>query len=369
MTELRGDFPRANRRKNTGVILTLFLLSVLCITLMKVMPITGDDALRKGMVDASRIMAEAMDALKECRESESIPLNNKDDLNETGLIGVEHSMMTTSLGLLEAKRTSTNPNMAGLIVSLLNDCGVKEGDAIAVGASGSFPALIVATLSAAKAMAVKPLVISSLGASQWGANHPDFHWLRMWNCFEAKNVFSDPPLALSVGGERDVGADMTDEDRTYVLEEIRKSGYPLLSEPDLRQNVRSRMDLYRQRAGGKRIKAFVNVGGSWANMGTDSAVLRVKPGLNRITELPPPEARGMIFAMAAENIPVIHLLYMRGLAAKHGLPWDPAPLPQPGEGSLYHSLKEKQPSFVLIGALYLILAALVIIFWKRPLFC
>ena len=115
----------------------------------------------------------------------------------------------------------------------------------------------------------------------------------MWDCLKEKNIFSVSPLTLSVGGERDVGQDMEDKGRAYVLEEIGKSGFPLLSEPVLTQNVRSRMDLYRQGAGGKSIKAFVNVGGSWANMGTDSSVLRVKPGLNRIEELPPLEKRGL----------------------------------------------------------------------------
>jgi poly-gamma-glutamate system protein len=321
------------------------------------------------MTEASRIMVEAMDALKECRENKKILLNEKDDLNETGLIGVERSMITTSVGRLKAKRTSTNPNMAGLLVLLLSDCGVREGDCIAVGASGSFPALIVATLSAAKAMEIKPLVINSLGSSQWGGNHPDFHWLKMWSCLVENNIFSVPPLALTLGGERDVGQDMAQEGRNYLLEEIRESGYPLLSQLDLVQNVLSRMDLYRKGAGGKAIKAFINVGGSWANMGTDSSVLRVKPGLNRITEFPALETRGMIFAMAAENIPVIHLLHMRGLAQKYGLPWDPIPLPQPGQGKLYQSVTEENPGFILIGAFYLALAALVIIFWKRPLFC
>ncbi len=363
-----SDYPREGTQKNRRVVLILFLLSILFITLVKIIPDSSADSLSNKMVEASRIMAEATAVLKKCRESKGIPFNNKDDLNNTGLIGVEHSMITTSIGSLEAKRTSTNPNFAGLLVLFLNECGVNEGDVIAVGASGSFPALIVATLSAAKAMAVKPLVISSLGASQWGANQPDFHWLEMWSCFEAQNAFSVPPLAVSIGGERDVGEGMDDGGRALVLEEIRKSGLLFLSEPDLIRNVRSRMELYRQGAGEKDIKAFVNVGGSWANMGIDSSVLRVKPGVNRISDLSSLETRGMIFDMSSENIPVIHLLYVRGLAQKYGLPWDPSPLPQPGEGKLYGLTKEKQTSVVLMGALYLILTMLVIIFWKRPLF-
>jgi len=369
MINLRRDYPKQGDKKNSRIVLILFFLSIVSITLVKSIPDTSSDSLRREMIKASCIMAEATGVLKNCRGSKGISANSQNDLNETGLIGVEHSVITTSVGRLEAKRTSTNPNFAGLIVLFLKECGVKEGDAIAVGASGSFPALIVATLSAAKAMKAKPLVISSLGASQWGANQPDFHWLEMWRCLNTHSIFSVPPLAISIGGERDVGEDMDKQGRALVLEEIRKSGFPLLSEPNLVRNVQSRMEIYRQGANGKEIKAFINIGGSWANMGTDSSVLRVKPGLNRIVELPALETRGMIFAMAAEQIPVIHLLYVRGLAQKYGLPWDPVPLPQPGEGILYKPAREKQTSFVLIGAVYLILALLIIVFWKRPLIC
>ena len=35
--------------------------------------------------------------------------------------------------------------------------------------------------------------------------------------------------------------------------------------------------------------------------------------------------------MAARGVPVIHLLYVKGLADRYGLPWDPVPLPGPGE--------------------------------------
>ena len=132
-------------------------------------------------------MAEAESVLKECRKTSGLAADLESDINDTGLIGMENSIITTSIGHLRAKRTSTNPNLAGLVVYFLNDCGVKRGDVIAVGASSSFPALVVATLAAAKALGLKPLVISSLGASQWGANDPDFHWLKMWGCLQ-KNV-------------------------------------------------------------------------------------------------------------------------------------------------------------------------------------
>ncbi|MBN1224451.1 MAG: poly-gamma-glutamate system protein [Candidatus Aminicenantes bacterium] len=367
MFKRREDYPREGAGGNTGIVLLLFFLSVVFYTLAQMIPDRKNDTLEKDMIEASRIMAQASDVLKECRKSEGFRPDLESDVNGTGLLGLEHSVITTSIGHLEAKRTSTNPNFAGLVVSLLDACGVKAGDTIAVGASSSFPALIVAALSAAKALDVHPLVISSLGASQWGANNPDFHWLKMWACLSGHGVFSVNPIAVSLGGDRDSGEDMEESGRALLQEDIRKSGIPFLSEPDLASNVRLRMDLYRKNASGKKIMAFINIGGSWANIGTDSSILHLKPGLNRTGVFPSLKRRGVISAMASENIPVIHLLYIRGLARDHGLPWDPVPLPRPGEDPLYDSYKEKKVPFVLLAGLYLVLVLLVIIFWRRPL--
>jgi hypothetical protein len=38
----------------------------------------------------------------------------------------------------------------------------------------------------------------------------------------------------------------------------------------------------------------------------------------------------MIHAMLQKEIPVIHLLYIKGLAQRYGIPWDPASLPVSG---------------------------------------
>ena len=115
------------------------------------------------------------------------------------------------------------------------------------------------------------------------------------------------------------------------------------------------MQLYFRKASGDQIKAFVNIGGSWSNLGIDSAVLHLKPGLGKIGPLPPEEKRGVLYAMAALDIPVVHLLFVKGLVQKYGLAWDPVPLPHPGEGNLYRKIEENQKSFLFISVAYLIL--------------
>ena len=339
----------------------LCLLSLLFFLMAKIVPSHETRALKEEMIAASEIMSKAMEILRDCRETKNLGIDSSSDVNRTGIIGIRSSPITTTLGSLEAKRTSANPNFAGLLVFLLRQAGVDSKDTIAVGASGSFPGLILAVLSAAKAMDLEPLFLASIGASQWGANHTDFHWLHIQACLLQKEIFSFEPLAISMGGDLDLGRDMQEEGCALLARDMAEAGFPIISEGDLSKNVESKMQFYLQKASNKKIKAFVNIGGSWSNLGIDSEILHLEAGLGNISRLPPKEKRGVLYAMAALGIPVIHLLYIRGLVQRYGLPWDPTPLPRPGQGGLYIRMDENQKSFLWISAVYLVLMGVFLV--------
>jgi poly-gamma-glutamate system protein len=355
--------PKEGEVRDQKDILILLLASLLFFAAVKVIPFPGMKGMKLEMLEASRIMVGAMNALKECQNEEGIPSDTENDPNQTGLIGLKDSPLTTSLGHLEAKRTTTNPNTAALAVYLLTEAGVKTGDTIAVGASSSFPALIVAVLSAAEAMGLRPLVMSSLGASQWGANRLDFSWLYMQECLEKAGIFSHEPVAVSLGGDRDRGEEMQKEVRSLLRLDIERRGIVFLDEPDLTENVNLRMTLYEDKSRGEPIKAFINIGGSWSNIGTDASVLNLRPGLVQGKRLPIPEDGGVIHRMAAKRIPVIHLLNIRGLTNRYDLPWDPVPLPPPGKGRIYHQTREKNPLFLILCGVYLLFVVFFLI-WR-----
>lgn len=361
----KRSFPKQGAETNRNTILALFVISLLFFLLVRFIPYRKGEALHENMIHASEIMDEALAVLKECRNERGLHLDSESDPNQTGLIGVESSPLTTTIGNLEAKRTTTNPNFAALVVFLLKEAGVERGDTVAVGASSSFPALIVAALSAAQAMDLHPLMINSLGASQWGANIPDFHSLDMLDCLLKSGIFCFQPIALTLGGERDKGEDMDPQGRSFLREEINKSGFPIIDESDLRENVEVRMRIYEKSAGSNKIKAFINIGGSWANMGTDAEVLKLEPGLVKIRLLPPLEKRGIIFEMASRHIPVIHLLFIRGLVERYGLSWDPVPLPRPGKERLFQHVREKQPLFLILSVIYLLLVVFIVVFRNK----
>lgn len=339
-------------------------LGLLFFALFKLVP-PGSPPDKAAMLRAAEIMASAEGAVRECRNARGMAPDPASDINLTGLIGIETSPVTTTLGNLEAKRTTTNPNVAGLVVRLLVDAGVKAGDVVAVGASSSFPALIVAVLSAARAIDVEPLLICSLGASQWGANDPRFDGLDILNCLERGPGPKGTVLALAVGGDEDRGGDLPALGRNLLEDRIRRAGLPAVEEPVLERNVERRVRIYLDGAAGRRIGAFVNVGGSWANIGTDASVLHVAPGLARVAEIPAAGSRGVLQEMASRGVPVIHLLNIKGLAAAHGLPWDPSPLPQPGEGDLYARPERLTVALAAFGGIYACLAVLILVPRRR----
>jgi poly-gamma-glutamate system protein len=344
-----GDQRNGRQAQTVYALAGLSLVFLLLAQLFARRPPVVAEEMRRAAV----LMKDATEAVRRCREARGIPIDPAADINRTGFIGLEASPITTSLGNLEAKRTSANPNFAGLLVLLLHQAGVRKGDTVAVGASSSFPALITAALSAARSLELRPLFICSLGASQWGANHPEFTWLDIGDCLNDSGVLPFAPIALSLGGEGDTGLDMSPAGRVLLARRAAPRKLPFLTESSLERNVAERMRLYREAAAGKgSIAAFINIGGGYANMGTDSEILKVGPGLASFGAIPPAERRGVIFEMGARRIPVIHLLYIKGLCERFRLPWDPQPLPPPGEGEIFQAAFFSRPHLAIIAGMY-----------------
>jgi len=310
---------------------------------------------------AAKIMKKSIFFVSDYCKKKNIKIDEKIDPNHTGLIGPEYTPLVTTLGNLEAKRTTTNPVFAGLLVHLLQKAGVVPGDTIAVGCSGSFPALMIAILSAARAMSIHPVVIISLGASSYGATNVDFNLLHIYKLLLDKNVFDVPPAAVSLGGEADIGKNFDPLVKEKLIKQIQKSGVNFLYEPDLRRNVIKRMKIYTNNFSGNRISAFVNAGGSQANLGTSNLVLKLKPGLNRKISIPPEKDRGVIFEMAIRKIPIIHLLFIKGLVTKYGIPWDPVQISGNFNKITYSFCFKTNNLFFWIAGIYFFLLILIFI--------
>jgi poly-gamma-glutamate system protein len=290
-------------------------------------------------VDAARLMERSLASVRALRSEKGIPIDRAADPNATGIIGDEFSPLTTSVGDVEAKRTAANPAFAAVMVGYFRRAGLRAGDVVAVGASGSFPAFALATLSAAHALDLRPIVIGSVGASMYGANLPGFTLIDMLERLRSEGLLPYRLAAVSPGGRMDTGGGVLfDESGDTLLAETRRSGIPMVRGTTLAERIQDRLRIFREGSGGRPIRCFVNIGGSAANYGTTDASLALPPGLiPHLPVLPSSPTRGVVFEFAARGVPVVHLLFVKGLARDNGLPFDPVPLPPIGEGVVYKS--------------------------------
>lgn len=345
-------FPESHDKKLKWLIILAGFISMFAFLSVKMFtsefPLLDSDK----KVIAAKIMRNATATISAFRDSAGIPIDLTIDPNRTGIIGSEISPIATTLGSLEAKRTTTNPNFAALIVQLLEEAGAVSGDTIAIGCSASFPGLMIAMLAAAQAMHVHPKFIISLGTSSFGATNPDFNLFHIFEVLHQKNISKVPPAAISLGGDLDIGRDFEPEIKERLIQQIKSSGIPFIYEPVLEKNVVQRMKFYEGNSLKSRIAAFVNVGGSYTNLGTSELVLKVKPGVTKPNAIPPRADRGVLFEMAARDVPIIHLLYIKGLALQYGLPWDPIPLPEPMESESSRMKSNNDFRFWIIAGIY-----------------
>lgn len=288
-------------------------------------------------IEAAALMQQCLDVLKEYVTQNNIAIE-KEDLNQTGLIGPEISELTTTLGSEEAKRSTLNPNCAAMMVKYFMQAKLKEGDVVAVGSSGSFPGLAIATLCAAQAMKLKVRLIASYGASTYGATRVEFNIATILKILKISGLVEFEFLAVSPGGDNDYGVGAYDgllyeNTRDVVVALGQDEGVEVIDYNDLAKSVQRRLELY-----GDDVDLFVNIGGASPNLGKGSYSLSVSEGLvTYCSQIPDTEDRGLVFEYLDRGIPVVNLLYVKGLMSDNDLPFDPVPLPAVGDGGVYYT--------------------------------
>lgn len=314
---IRPDIEKSNKVLIiTGFICAIFLSGFVLVENLIPKSIDTKEELAKAY------MGEMLDAVSDHCAENKILINQMTDPLETGLIGLEWTDMTTTIGHLDAKRTTLNPDFASLMVSLLREAGVESGDHVALGCSGSFPGLLLATLAAVKALELNCKTIISLGSSSYGANRPELTILDIYQILLDNELITNSPTAVSLGGEGDMGEEWDKIVLDVLVQKIKLSGIPFIRQKDLIKNVKRRAELFGFNTDTVP-DVFINAGGATANIGTNPSILHLKPGLIKPIKLPPPEQQGMLHNAIKRQLPVIHLLYIKGLVLEYGLQWDP----------------------------------------------
>lgn len=289
-------------------------------------------------IEAANLTNQAFEAIYQYKIEHGIEIS-KDDINNTGLIGDKYTSITTTLGILEAKRTSINPNFAAVILDMLKESGIKKGDEVGVIFSSSFPALNIAVLSVLEVFDLKPCIMGSIGASSYGANNPSLTFYDMSEYLYQIGIFKNRINLVSLGGASDIGSDfMDDNEKNEIISRIKSNKTDFLYESDYVQNLNFRKKYFYENV--PNIKILINVGGNLVAMGRDECAFidhngLVKASYYGVNKHKNNDKKGLMDYYLEEGINVIHMLNIKGLAVEYGLPYDPLNKVEIESGDVY----------------------------------
>ena len=324
-------------RASTPALAGLAVLSLVCYAFAErsLSPVHAE-AFRK-KVEAVRVMQRAEHAIYEEKVRRGIAMDPKNDPDRTGLIGPQFTLITTDRGAQSAKALAAHPNFAAAVTQMMLQAGVREGDLVAIGMTGSLPGLNLAVLSACKVIGCEPLEVTSVGASMFGATDPDFTWLDVESTLAARGILPFRALAASVGGGGDVGRGLSPAGRELLASAIHRNGTQFLEANTVLEAVRQRVALYDSIAAvrGKPIRLYINVGGGVASLGGAQNANLIPAGLTRRLAARNYPNRGVINVLAERKIPVLNLLQVEKLARQLGILDEQAEPVKSGAGLLF----------------------------------
>jgi len=351
-------------RVNLQIHILIALIAVVGMVFVETCRIEEKQPYYRTKILAAKTMKASMEVLREHRIRHVKKINLKIDHLNSGLIGKLNSPITTSTVDISNKLVTINPNWAAALVDIFKEARLKKGDVIAVSFTGSFPAINIAVLSAAKAMDLHCVIITSEASSTWGANIPGFTWLDMEKILYDKGIIPYRSSAASLGGLKDNALGLSDEGRDILKNTILGHNIKFIEFTKTLDNIDSRMAVFQENAGDRSIRAYINVGGGSVSIGTFIGKRRYKPGINLKPSYEAMRIDSVISRFAMMGIPVINMNYMNVLAKKYGLPVTFDVIPPIGRGELY---SRKDYNNILIVSVLVLLMLLLYIFIKLGL--
>ena len=142
-----------------------------------------------------------------------------------------------------------------------------------------------------------------------------------------------------------------------------RTGVPYILCDTIGQSIEKRLELF-----GEGIDMFVNVGGATVNNGAALENVATFPSglVKHMDEIPDSPVRGLCYEYAAKGLPVLSLLYVKGLAEENGISYNPFPMAEPGEG--IESKIVFEPLMIVLAAVFtalVLLAGVVDAFIRR----
>lgn len=287
------------------------------------------------MVEAADCMVNAERVIFDKKAALSL-IDTSLDQNRTGLIGDEFTDMTSTIGSLPAKRTSTTPDFAAYIVRMLIDHNIRRGDTVLVAMTGSFPGLNIATHCALETLGIEAYFMCSLAASSYGANQEQCTWLHMEDLLVKQSIFSSRSDVVTLGATGDVGGGLSEQAKQTLRKIAGELDYEITESTSANRQTRARARL-RGEPGSYAL--LINIGGNQVmlgNRGRDLPGGWIDPANTGVWKKLSRKSTGVIFEFLHADVPVLNLLHVEDVANAAGIPIDAVPFPEIGSGPIYH---------------------------------
>ena len=289
---------------------------------------------------------------------------NSNDLYDSGLVGEVASSITTifdteNISMKNSKIACTHPNFAALIVEKFQELDLKPNDYVAVSMTGSLPGANLAVIAACEAMGIKPVIISSVGSSSWGANKKDFSWLDMELHLYNNNLINFKSVASSIGGENDLGGQISQQGIEDIEEIIGSKNIELVNEENLSSNIVKKISILDRYNNISNYKAFINIGGGSASIGYGDGKKTLKVGIISPLEKNKINYEGFHNSIAKyfldKDIPFINIKNINLLAKPAGL-YPPDKSIKINQGVLFYLEKDYNLITIIISILLSVLS-------------
>ena len=300
--------------------------------------------------------AEWFEIVGAAKERRGIASDAQTRIRYRGMLGCDWSPITTTLGSLEAKEIAANPEFAALVVRWLDDAGIGAGDRVGVTLSGSFPSLAICVFAALKTLGIGATVVSSVGASSYGANQPGATWMDIESWLAEKGSFDFRSALVTMGAEWDAGGGLGEEGIAEIRLAARRGGIGLFVPGSLEESIDAKTALLER----SDIKLLINIGGNQAILGACPHASTIRNGYHRSTASCRHEDRGVLFRLAEKGTPYIHIIDIKDLASRYCIAVDGTA----GAGScLYNEVRANRSA--VIAMLILLVASCAVALPER----
>ncbi len=331
------------------IVLGIFLIGSIIIYVQNLNP--QKFAYSESMENAVSLTQKWFNIVREEKQKRNILSDAHSLVENNFLIGDDWSDITTTLGSLESKETSTNPDFAALVVRLLNEAKIKKGDAVGIVLSGSFPALSIAVLAAIQTMELDAIIMSSLGASTYGANQAEATWIDIEKWLRLYGDLQYSSTIISLGAGQDNGNGLTEEGKALLKTAAVRNHIDLYIPSDIEESIEYKTQIFQD----NNISILINIGGNMASLGACSHSLNIPNGLQFSTNTCSDNDRGIIVKLNENGIPFIQFLNIKELAARYGIEVSPG-IHYSKSTNLYSETKSNKyltAFFLFIGSLSL----------------